>query len=607
MIGTLDYTNPQNNCIGCPPRNGAVSSIQESQASSLMASTDATLGSHLARRLVQIGVSDVFSVPGDFNLTLLDHLIAEPGLKNIGCCNELNAGYAADGYARARGVGACVVTFTVGGLSVLNAIAGAYSENLPVICVVGGPNTNDYGTNRILHHTIGLPDFSQELRCFQTVTCYQAVVNNLEDAHEQIDKAVATALKESKPVYISISCNLAGIPHPTFIREPIPFSISPRLSNKQGLEAAVEAAAAFLDKAVKPVMVGGPKLRVAKACDAFVELADACGYALAVMPSAKGLVPEHHPHFLGTYWGAVSTAFCAEIVESADAYLFAGPIFNDYSSVGYSLLLKKEKAIIVQPDRVVIANGPAFGCVLMKDFLSALASRLKRNTAAYENYHRIYVSEGLPLKSEPGEALRVNVLFQHIQQMLSGDTAVIAETGDSWFNCQKLKLPEGCGWCCRYQFQMQYGSIGWSVGATLGYAQAVPDKRVISCIGDGSFQVTAQDVSTMITCGQNSIIFLINNGGYTIEVEIHDGPYNVIKNWNYTGLVDAIHNGEGNCWTTRVHSEEELIEAIAMATGEKKDCLCFIEVIAHKDDTSKELLEWGSRVCSANSRPPNPQ
>lgn len=122
---------------------------------------------------MEIGVQDVFSVPGDFNLTLLDHLIAEPGLTNIGCCNELNAGYAADGYARARGVGACVVTFTVGGLSVLNAIAGAYSENLPVICIVGGPNTNDYGTNRILHHTIGLADFSQELRCFQTVTCFQ--------------------------------------------------------------------------------------------------------------------------------------------------------------------------------------------------------------------------------------------------------------------------------------------------------------------------------------------------------------------------------------------------------------------------------------------------
>lgn len=212
-----------------------------------------------------------------------------------------------------------------------------------------------------------------------------------------------------------------------------------------GLQAAVEAAAEFLNKAVKPVLVGGPKLRVSKASKAFSELADACGYPLAVMPSAKGLVPEHHPHFIGTYWGAVSTAFCAEIVESADAYLFAGPIFNDYSSVGYSLLLKKEKAIIVQPDRVVIGNGPSFGCVLMKDFLGALAKRLTRNDTAYQNYRRIYVPEGHPLKSAPKEPLRVNVLFDHIQKMLSGESAVIAETGDSWFNCQKLKLPEGCG------------------------------------------------------------------------------------------------------------------------------------------------------------------
>lgn len=601
-ISVTDASVPTNSNVGCPS-NGIVSSILSSVPPSVISSSEATLGRHLARRLVQIGVSDVFSVPGDFNLTLLDHLIAEPGLKNIGCCNELNAGYAADGYARSRGVGACVVTFTVGGLSVLNAIAGAYSENLPVICIVGGPNSNDYGTNRILHHTIGLPDFSQEFRCFQTVTCYQAVVNNLEDAHEQIDTAISTALKESKPVYISISCNLPGIPHPTFSREPVPFCLAPKVTNQMGLEAAVEAAAAFLNKAVKPVMVGGPKLRVAKACEAFVELADACGYPVAVMPSAKGLVPECHPRFIGTYWGAVSTAFCAEIVESADSYIFAGPIFNDYSSVGYSLLLKKDKAILVQPERVVIGNGPAFGCILMKDFLKALSKRLKCNTTAYENYHRIYVPEGQPLRSDPKEPLRVNVLFQHIQKMLSSETAVIAETGDSWFNCQKLKLPKGCG----YEFQMQYGSIGWSVGATLGYAQAVPNKRVISCIGDGSFQVTAQDVSTMIRCEQRTIIFLINNGGYTIEVEIHDGPYNVIKNWNYTGLVDAIHNGEGKCWTTKVVCEEDLINAIETATGSKKDCLCFIEVIAHKDDTSKELLEWGSRVSAANSRPPNPQ
>ncbi|CAI9301029.1 unnamed protein product [Lactuca saligna] len=570
---------------------------------SFVGNKDATLGRHLARRLVEVGITDIFTVPGDFNLTLLDHLIAEPRLKNVGCCNELNAGYAADGYARSRGAAACAVTFTVGGLSVLNAIAGANSENLPVICIVGGPNSNDFGTNRILHHTIGIPDFSQEYRCFQTITCFQAVISHLEDAHEQIDRAISTAIKESKPVYISVSCNLPGIPHSTFCEEPIPFSLFQRTSNPAGLEQAVKAAAEFLDNAVKPVLVGGPKLRVAKAQQAFVEFADASGYALALMPSGKGMVPETHEHFMGTYWGAVSTSFCAEIVESADAYLFAGPIFNDYSSVGYSLLLKKEKAVIVQPDRVVVGNGPAFGCVLMKEFLEELSKVITKNTAAFDNYQRIHVPDGEPVPGEPTDPLRVNILFQHIQKMLTSDTAVLAETGDSWFNCQKLKLPDGCG----YEFQMQYGSIGWSVGALLGYAQSIPDKRVIACIGDGSFQVTAQDVTTMIRQEQKSVIFLVNNGGYTIEVEIHDGPYNIIKNWNYTGVVEAFNNDDGKLWTAKVKNEEELIEAIATATGEKEDHLCFIEVFVHKDDTSKELLEWGSRVCAANSRPPNPQ
>ncbi|KAI3884942.1 hypothetical protein MKX03_037878 [Papaver bracteatum] len=181
--------------------------------------------------------------------------------------------------------------------------------------------------------------------------------------------------------------------------------------------------------------------------------------------------------------------------------------------------------------------------------------------------------------------------------MLSGDSVVDAKTGDSWFNCQKLKLLE------RYEFQMQYESIDWSDGATLGYAQVVKDKRVISCIGDRSFQVTTQDISTMLRCEKNANFFMINNGGYTIEVEIHDEPYNVIKNWNYTALVDDIHNGDRKSWTTK----EVMVEAIDTDTEVKKDCLCSIEIVVHKDDTSKELLKWGSRVSSANSCPPNPQ
>ncbi|GAQ86799.1 pyruvate decarboxylase [Klebsormidium nitens] len=571
-----------------------------------MAPVDAhkrTLGHHIASRLVEIGCSEFFTVPGDFNLVLLDQLLQEPKLRMINTCNELNAGYAADGYARAKGVGCCAVTFTVGGLSVINAIAGAYSENLPVICLVGGVNSNDYGTKRILHHTIGLPDFGQELQCFQQVTCAQVVISNLDSAQEQIDYAISQALLLSKPVYISVCCNLAGLPHPSFALSPVPYALQKKASNKQSLEAAIDAAAAFLNGAAKPVLVAGPKLRCSGAEQAFAELMDACDYPVSMMPDGKGKVSESHPHFIGTYWGNVSSPYCSEIVESADAYLFAGAIFNDYSSVGYSLLIKPEKVVRVETDRVTVGGYATFGCVLMKDFLAALSAKLNKNPTAFDNYRRMFIPPGVPQPSEAGEPLRTNILFQHVQKLLTPDTAVIAETGDSWFNCQKLKLPDGCG----YEFQMQYGSIGWSVGATLGYAIGAKDKRVIACIGDGSFQVTAQDVSSMIRYGTNPIIFLINNDGYTIEVEIHDGPYNNIKRWNYAALINAFHNGEGKCWTTQVKTEEDLTEAISTALGEKHESLCFIEVFIHRDDCSKELLEWGSRVAAANSRPPNPQ
>jgi TPP-dependent 2-oxoacid decarboxylase len=174
---------------------------------------------------------------------------------------------------------------------------------------------------------------------------------------------------------------------------------------------------------------------------------------------------------------------------------------------------------------------------------------------------------------------------------------VIAETGDSWFNGVKLSLPEGA----RFEIQMQYGSIGWSVGATLGYALGSP-RHLIALIGDGSFQMAAQEVSTMIRYGLKPIIFLINNGGYTIEVEIHDGPYNVIKNWDYAGLVDVFNAGEGKGRGTRVATQNQLDAAIAQALDH--DGLSLIEVIIDRDDCSKDLLEWGRHVATNSGRPP---
>jgi pyruvate decarboxylase len=554
-----------------------------------------SVGSYIASRLREVGVRHYFAVPGDYNLILLDELLKNSELEMIGCCNELNAGYAADGYARANGVAAQVVTFSVGGLSALNAIGGAYAEDLSVIIISGGPNTNSEFENQLLHHTFGEVSYGYQRDIFSRTTTMSAVVRHLDDAPYLIDKAIEECVFMKKPVYLEIPCNIAGlkIPSPNrryFIKDPV--------SHPEALDEAVERSSELLASASKTVLVAGAKLRPFDAVDAFRKLMDASRYAVASMPEAKGIVPEGHPSYIGTYWGPVSSPGTAEIVESANMYLLAGPVFTDYTTCGFTTLIKQEKMIHAGPDFVRLP-GVTYNDIALSDFLEALAKKIKPNDASLSAYKRIRVDYAPEPEPEKDAPITTRRLFSRVQEILTPQSTVIAETGDSWFNAIKLRLPEGCG----FQIQMRYGSIGWSVGATLGYALGSPKgKRVVTFVGDGSFQLTAQELSTMIRYGLNPIIFLINNGGYTIEVEIHDGPYNNIKNWDYAGLVGVFNAGEGSGLGMRARTEGELDEAVKKALSH--DGLCLIEVIIDRDDCSKELLEWGSRVSSNNGRPP---
>jgi pyruvate decarboxylase len=555
-----------------------------------------TVGGYLAARLRDIGLTHFFAVPGDYNLVLLDELLRNPELEFIGCCNELNAGYAADGFARATGgPAAVVVTYSVGGLSVLNAVAGAYAEDLPVIAISGGPNSNSEAEYEFLHHTIGKVDYDYQHDIFSQVTAEAVMVRHPTEAPGQIDRAIATALRERKPVYIEVACNVASAttsaPHPLELN-------TERASDPASLADAVSHAAELLGAAVKPVLVAGVKLRSFGAVEAFEALANASGYAVAAMPNAKGFFDEQHSSYMGIYWGSVSSPGCADIVESSDMYLYAGPMFTDYTTVGHSALIDENKRIVVAPGGVVMPDA-SYSDVAIADFLAALAREVRPNDTSLVAFNRVREDVSPPKTGEPDSQLTTRHLFARIQGMLDEKSTVIAETGDSWFNGARLRLPSGA----RFEIQMQYGSIGWSVGAVLGYAVGAGDaSRVVGLIGDGSFQLTAQEISTMIRYGVNPIIFLINNGGYTIEVEIHDGPYNAIKNWDYAGLVGAFAAGEGNAWSTRVATQGELDEAITEA--QRRDGLCLIEVQIDRDDCSRELLEWGSHVAKNNGRPP---
>ena len=554
-----------------------------------------TVGSYLASRLEQIGLQHYFAVPGDYNLVLLDKILENKNLQMISCCNELNAGYAADGYARATGGASAVfVTFSVGGLSLLNAVAGAYAEDLPLIAVSGGPNTNSEAEFEMLHHTLGGLDYDYQRDIFSKVTAEAVTIRDPRQAPEQIDHAIQTALRFRKPVYIEIACNIAS----AVTSQPNNRSFGgPTASDPLSLNAAVEQAAKLLNAAIKPVLVSGVKLRSFGAESHFQKLADASGYAIASMPNAKSFFDEQHPHYMGTYWGPVGSPGCGEIVDSADLCLFAGPTFTDYTTTGHAALIDPTKVIQALPNSVVLPNQ-TFNNVKLADFLEQLATKLNPNDGSLVAYKRIQEEVTTLSPGSPETPLSTRQLFTRIQQMLGPDSTVLAETGDSWFNGMQLNLPTGS----RFEVQMQYGSIGWSVGATLGYSIGAPDRRPIALIGDGSFQLTAQEVSTMIRYELQPIIFLINNRGYTIEVEIHDGPYNTIKNWNYAELVNVFNAEDGNGWSCKAGTEGELDEAIQKAISHDGPAL--IEVLIDRDDCSKNLLVWGGHVAKNNGRPP---
>lgn len=558
-------------------------------------STSSTVGRHLASRLASIGIRKYFAVPGDYNLVLLDELLSEERLGLVGCCNELNAGYAADGYARATGgPSAAVVTYSVGGLSLANAVAGAYAEDLPLIAISGAPNSNSAADNELVHHTLGLVDYEYVRDAYSRFTAESVTVVHPNEAPSQIDHAIATAMRTRKPVYIEIASNVAAAP----VSPPLPRRFAgPPSSDPDSLSAAVEAAASLLNDADKPVLVGGAKLRPYESEQSFAAVADASGYGVAVMPNAKGLFGETNPAYMGVYWGPVSWQGCADVVESADLSLYAGAVFTDYTTSGHTSATDRSKMILVRPDEVLLPDRQ-FTDVAMDEFLTALAPLLERNETSLDTYRRVHRPRTEAPDPEPAEALTTNAIAHRVRSLLDANTTLLAETGDSWFNTMNMSLPAGT----RVEIQMQYGSIGWSVGAVLGLSIGDESRRVIALIGDGSFQLTAQELSTMIRYGAKPLIFLINNGGYTIEVEIHDGPYNRIKNWNYADLMAVFSADDGNGLGLKATTVEELDAAIAQADGH--DGPVMIEVVIDRDDCSGELLNWGGHVAKNNGRPP---
>ncbi|NVN43021.1 alpha-keto acid decarboxylase family protein [Asaia siamensis] len=552
-----------------------------------------TIGGYLAKRLTQIGVDHHFAVAGDYNLVLLDQLLAQDGLEQVYCCNELNCGFAAEGYARAKGAACAVVTFSVGALSAINALGGAHAENLPVILVSGAPNTNDHGTGRILHHTLGTSDYGYQFEMVRHVTVAAERLFSAEDAPAKIDHVIERALALSKPVYLEIPCNVADLECP----EPGPIeALLPRKpACNTTLDQAVAATLSFLEKREQVVILVGSKLRAAHGLDDAVKLADRLGCAVTIMAAAKGFFPEDHPGYRGVYWGNVSSPRAEALIDNADAILCLGPVFNDYSTVGWEAWPRGEKVVLVNPDDVVVA-GTHFGGVDLRSFVTALSEQAPRRPLSADN-STLSLPVSAPL---PAEARLTNdEMMRQIGALVTADTTLTAETGDSWFNAVRLHLPAKA----RVELEMQWGHIGWSVPSAFGNATGSPERQHIVMVGDGSFQLTAQEVAQMIRYELPVIIFLINNRGYVIEIKIHDGPYNYIQNWDYAGLINVFNASVGHGLGLRANTAGELAEAIGKAKQNRRGPT-LIECTLDREDCTDDLVRWGKEVAKTNARPP---
>lgn len=547
-----------------------------------------TVADYLLDRLAQIGINHLFGVPGDYNLLFLDHVIRHPHITWVGCANELNAAYAADGYARCKPAAALLTTFGVGELSAINGIAGSYAEYLPIIHVVGAPSLRAQRGHELLHHTLGDGDFGHFARMAKEVTVAQASLTP-ENAAQEIDRLLAIAIEQRRPVYLLLPSDVASAPL-TFGPEPLllprPITFSPIV-----LQGFIAAAQEKLQTARRVSLLADFLADRFMADDLLAAWLAEVNIPHATLLLGKGVLDESHPFFTGTYAGAASDIEVKQTIENADVVIHVGVRFTDTITSGFSQQLAPEKCIDIQPFEASV-GGRTFSPLPMREAVKALHRLTVPMAPFWQNPAIVYPA----LPAAEGEILGQDALWQEVQNFLQPDDIVIADQGTACFGAAALRLPSRC----RFIVQSLWGSIGYTLPAAYGAQIAAPHRRVILLIGDGSAQLTIQELGSILRDGLKPIILLLNNQGYTVERAIH-GPeerYNDIAQWDWTQVPQAL-SSVCRFQVQQVASASELHQALERQATERQGA--FIEVLLPKMDIPDLLGSITRSIHTRNS------
>ena len=514
---------------------------------------------YLVKKLEELGINDFFGLPGDFNFNILYAIENNPNTNWIGCTNELNAGYAADGYARMQGYGALVTTYGVGELSAINAIAGSMAENVPVISIVGVPATKCIDNKTCVHHNFQDVNYYACFEAHKPLTAAQAYLTR-DNAKMEIDRILKVFVKEKKPVYVAIPLDIAEM---EISERDVSYEWT---SDEENLKLAISKIVAKINNAKKPVILGDLLIKRFDSRIEYKEFVAKSGLPVTNFLMGTNIINMDYEKYLGGYYAKCKNPIAEKYVNETDCLVAVGPVYTDLNAFGFNLPYKINDHIAIYGTYTYI-EGKKYDNIKMSDVLNGITNLIESRDITIDK-----PQIGYDKTETTQEALTSEYIYPRLQEFFKENDIVIAETGIVPQGIAPIKFPNNV----ELQTQTLWGSIGWATPATLGVCIAKPNSRVIMMTGEGSHQLTAMEVGNMLRRNVKPIIIVLNNKGYTIERILSNSPddkFNDIMQMNYSKFARVF---DGDVWSTRVTTKEDFDKALKVTQIMNK--MCYIEI-----------------------------
>jgi indolepyruvate decarboxylase len=530
-----------------------------------------TVGEYLINQLYSLNVKHIFGIPGDYVLGFYDQL-SNSKIKTITTCDEQGAGFAADAYARLNGIGAVCVTYCVGGLKLLNTTAEAYAEKSAVVIISGSPGISERKNLSLLHHKV--KDYDTQYNIFKNVTVASTVLDDINIIPIEIERVLSSAIRQKLPVYIEIPRDMVY----KVVKGPQKCNIPDFIINPKAMTEVLDETANMINNSNNPVIVAGVEIQRFGLQNYLLEFLNKTSIPVVSTPLSKSVLSENHPMYLGVYEGAIGYQNVRQYVEQSDCVLILGSFITDFDFGNSPTPVDQEKTINAMSSKIYIRYH-SFDNIPLKEYLKNLC---KINIKKFLINNKIIKGQKTKILRNKisNEKITVNGLFTILNGFITAENIVIADVGDSLFGGLDLFIHKGT----EFISPAFYLSMGFAIPASLGAQLSNPNIRPIVLVGDGAFQMTGMELSTIAKENLNPIIVLLNNNGYRTERNMLDGPFNNLYCWNYSKITEII--GKGNSYI--VETEKQLETALSNANKNLKE-FSLIEVRLDRWDSSNAL------------------